>query len=182
MKRQLQKPGVRFWSGNDLLELQAEGFKVLDGFLSQFGDLVITGVVPHADGTISAGLVSLDGMIMPFAGGTAAAFPAYLVVAKEVVERSYLNGATQPVAEIYTAQLVAQKPSVANYIVIREQGAPCFPVGDILSAPWSANNYDDFTAPGAEPEQPEVETQNLEFLIIEDQLPEVDTKGEYITI
>lgn len=43
MKRHVQEPGVRKWSGNDLLELQGEGLTIADGFFSQYGNCVICG-------------------------------------------------------------------------------------------------------------------------------------------
>ena len=37
MKRHVQFPGIRKWSGDDLMELQGEGLSIADRFFSQYG-------------------------------------------------------------------------------------------------------------------------------------------------
>ena len=72
-------PGVRKWTGNDLLELEGEPLKVADEFLGQYGNCVLCGCEP--DGNIlGAGLVSLGGVTMPVAETEVEAWPAWIVV------------------------------------------------------------------------------------------------------
>lgn len=79
MKRHVQFPGIRKWSGDDLMELQGEGLSIADRFFSQYGNCVICGC-SVSEGEISAGLVAIGGIVMPFEGVSGIeVFPVYLV-------------------------------------------------------------------------------------------------------
>ena len=43
MRRHVQEPGIRKWSGTDLIELENEPLKAIDGFFCEYGDMVIKG-------------------------------------------------------------------------------------------------------------------------------------------
>ena len=116
MKRHTQTTGVRYWFGGDLLDLQAEPLKVLDGFFSQYGNFVISGceVTPTSDGkyNISEGLVALQGndpdgepvkIVVPFAGLSETVLPVYLTLSCEVLRKTYADGSLKPVAYDYMA-------------------------------------------------------------------------------
>lgn len=121
MKRHEQSTGVRKWSGDDLIELQDEGLKVLDDYLSLKGNVVITGCKVDED-IISAGLVSLGGKVMPFEGVTDVdTFPIYLIADISIEQREYVDGAVKNIAKSYKAIVVTEKPE-SDYIEIGEDG------------------------------------------------------------
>ena len=124
MKRHVQLPGIRKWSGDDLLELQGESLKVLDDFFSRKGNCVICGC-EVTDKNISAGLVTIDNIVMPFKGGSTEVFPVYLVSTCTDVTREYLDNIVRDIAKQYEAGLSTQKPSV-GYIEIKPDSVPTF--------------------------------------------------------
>lgn len=125
MKRQVQYPGVRKWSGDDLLELQGESLIIADKFFSQFGDCVITGCAVNGD-CISGGLVSISGMVMSFAGIEGVeVFPLYLVKDEEHFQREYADEVVRNIAVKYFAKAVYEKPA-NDFIECTAEGAPLF--------------------------------------------------------
>ncbi len=121
MKRHEQLTGVRKWSGNDLVELQSEALKVLDGFFSQYGDVVVQGCCVSGS-TIASGLVNIGGRVMPFEGATGITnFPIYLEPSVSSEQREYVDGVVKDIAKIYVATTTQIKPT-ADYIEIPEDG------------------------------------------------------------
>lgn len=129
MKRHDQVPGVRKWAGEDFLDLQAEGFKVLDQFFGQYGDMVISGCEVDAEaGTIAAGIVGLTGKdhngkdtykVCPFAGAADIdVFPVYLALKYTTVSREYADTASRPIAYQYEAELLRVKPEGKPFITL----------------------------------------------------------------
>lgn len=134
MKRHVQYPGVRKWSGNDLLELQGEGLNISDQFFSQYGDCIICGCEVNGGG-ITAGLVSIGGMVLPLdAVETVEVFPVYLVEGEEHFQREYADDVVRDIAVRHYAKAVQAKPESGNYIEITEDGAATF--FDKLQASW----------------------------------------------
>lgn len=134
MKRHVQYPGVRKWSGNDLLELQGEGLSISDQFFSQYGDCIICGCEVNGGG-ITAGLVSIGGMVLPLdAVETVEVFPVYLVEGEEHFQREYADDVVRDIAVRHYAKAVQAKPGSGNYIEITEDGAATF--FDKLQASW----------------------------------------------
>lgn len=122
MKRHVQKPGVRKWSGDDLLELQGEPLAVLDQFFGRYGDMVIKGCeIDQEAGTVSAGLVAISGKdvegkdtykVCPFRGATGVrVFPAFLALKFTEFTRDYDDAVVRPIAYQYEAELLAVKPT-----------------------------------------------------------------------
>nr|DAY79724.1 MAG TPA: hypothetical protein [Caudoviricetes sp.] len=133
MKRHVQYPGVRKWSGNDLLELQSEGLRIADGFFSQYGNCVICGCAVSETG-IDAGLVNIDGMVLPLAATSVEVFPVYLVKDEEHVQREYADDKVRDIAVRYFAKVVQAKPSDAGFIEITADGSSTF--FDKMEAVW----------------------------------------------
>lgn len=137
MKRHVQYPGVRKWSGNDLLELQGEGLTVADSFFSQYGNCVICGCQVTED-SIAAGLVSIGGRVMPLtAQGNIQVFPVYLVADEEHIQREYADDVVRDIAVRYFAKAVQAEPESGDYIEVPEGGAPTF--FDKINAVWLLN-------------------------------------------
>ena len=137
MKRHVQEPGVRKWSGNDLLELQGEGLAVADGFFSQYGNCVICGCQVK-ENSIAAGLVSIGGMVLPLqAVETVEVFPVYLVKAEEHIQREYADDVVRDIAVKYFAKVVQVKPEDGDCVEIQEAGAATF--FDKVNAVWLTN-------------------------------------------
>lgn len=132
MKRQVQYPGVRKWSGDDLLGLQSECLSVLDGFLSQFGNCIVCGC-GITEGGISSGLVCIGGMVMPFPATDVEVFPVYLVKDKEHIQREYADDVVRDIAVRYFAKAVQTKPE-GECIEVTQEGASSFL--DLIEAGW----------------------------------------------
>lgn len=124
MKRHIQQPGVRQWAGEDLIELQAEPLKAIDGFFSAYGPCIIQGcqITDNGNGTynISSGLLALSGTdvdgnntfkVIPFSGVSNVPLPVYFTLAYSVVERSYLDGQVKPIAYNYRAEVSTVEPT-----------------------------------------------------------------------
>lgn len=130
MKRHVQFTGIRKWSGSDLLELQSETLRVLDGFLSEYGAAIISGCeVTGKD--IAPGIVALSGMdadnkpakmVVPFAGAKDVSFPVYLTLSYATVERTYDDTVIKPIAYQYEAIPDTVKPVDKPYLEINETG------------------------------------------------------------
>lgn len=126
MKRHVQYPGVRQWSGDDLVELQGEGLKVQDKYFSQYGDCVVSGCVVNGN-SISDGIVNIGGITMPFAGKQdIAEFPVYMVVKISHIERPYLDGESKDVAVEYSAEIATEKPTEGDYMEFNPGSVPLF--------------------------------------------------------
>lgn len=137
MKRHVQEPGVRKWSGNDLLDLQGEGLAIADSFFSQYGDCVICGC-QVTDNSIAAGLVSIGGMVLPLAAVDAVeVFPVYLVKAEEHIQREYADDVVRDIAVKHYAKPVQAKPEGGGYIEVTGEGTATF--FDKLQATWLAD-------------------------------------------
>ena len=132
MKRHIQQPGVRQWAGDDLVELQAEPMKAIDGFFAEYGPCIIQGcqVADNEDGTydISSGLLALAGIdangndtfkVVPFSGIVSVPLPVYFTLAYSTVERSYLDGQVKPIAYNYRAELATVRPA-GEYLELSE--------------------------------------------------------------
>lgn len=139
MKRHTQQPGIRQWAGEDLLELQSEPLKALDGFFEEYGPCVIKGchVTDNGDSTynLSPGLVALAGTdaagaatfkVVPFAGIDAMPLPVYLTLTHSVVERPYINGQVKPIAYDYRAGVSAIRPDSGEYLELSADSIPRF--------------------------------------------------------
>lgn len=136
MKRHVQYPGVRKWSGNDLLELQSEGLSIADGFFSQYGDCVICGCQVSENG-IASGLVCIDGMVLPLADTEVEVFPVYLIKDEEHIQREYADDHVRDIAVRYFAKTVQVKPEDKGYIEITDKVTATF--FDKLQATWLEN-------------------------------------------
>lgn len=139
MKRHTQQPGIRQWAGEDLLELQSEPLKALDGFFEEYGPCVIKGchLTDNGDSTynLSPGLVALAGTdaagaatfkVVPFAGIDAMPLPVYLTLTHSVVERPYINGQVKPIAYDYRAAVSAIRPESGEYLELSADSIPRF--------------------------------------------------------
>ncbi|KAA6336883.1 hypothetical protein EZS27_014994 [termite gut metagenome] len=134
-KRQVQKLGVKKWSGEDLLTLQAEPLRVLDGFFAQFGSLILSGCEVVGN-DIAPGIVGLYGqdadgnpayMAVPFDGRTGSdVFPVYLTLAHTTETREYGDNEVKPVAYDYFAQATTALPQGINFIAITATGGKRF--------------------------------------------------------
>ncbi|KAA6348028.1 hypothetical protein EZS27_004480 [termite gut metagenome] len=124
--------GVRRWAGDDLIALQAEAFKVLDDFFSQFGSIIISGCEVSGD-DIAPGIVGLYGRdpdnnitfkVVPFSGrvGGGDVFPVYLTLSHTVITRDYGDNEIKPIAYDYAASLSNELPEGVNYIRIDRTG------------------------------------------------------------
>lgn len=139
MKRHTQQPGIRQWAGEDLLELQSEPLKALDGFFEEYGPCVIKGchLTDNGDSTynLSPGLVALAGTdatgaatfkVVPFSGIDAMPLPVYLTLIHSVVERPYINGQVKPIAYDYRAGVSAIRPDSGEYLELSADSIPRF--------------------------------------------------------
>lgn len=139
MKRHTQQPGIRQWAAEDLLELQSEPLKALDGFFEEYGPCVIKGchLTDNGDSTynLSPGLVALAGTdatgnatfkVVPFSGIDAMPLPIYLTLIHSVVERPYINGQVKPIAYDYRAGVSAIRPDSGEYLELSTNSIPRF--------------------------------------------------------
>lgn len=134
MKRHVQFPGIRKWSGDDLMELQGEGLSIADRFFSQYGNCVICGCTV-SEGSISAGLVTIGGLVMPFETATGIeVFPVYLVKDEKHIQREYADDVVRDIAVKYFAKVVQTEPESGEYIEVPEDGVSTF--FDKINAVW----------------------------------------------
>lgn len=135
MKRHVQQTGIRDWYGADILDLQGESLKVIDGLLSQYGAFVVSGCQVTANDSrfnVAAGIVALKGtdpegqpvsIAVPFEGVVDKALPLYLTMTCEVVQDQYNDGNTKPIAYNYKAVASSLQPgSGVSYIEIKQTG------------------------------------------------------------
>ena len=126
MKRHVQEPGVRKWSGNDLLDLQSEPLRVTDDFFAQWGDCVICGCAV-TENSIGAGRVSIGGMTMPLSASEVATWPIYLVADVEHVQREYADDVVRDIALRRFAKVAYSEPEEGTaFIRVTENGANGF--------------------------------------------------------
>ena len=127
MRRHVQEPGVRKWSGTDLIELENEPLEAIDRFFSKYGSLVIEGCeVNEAAKSVSKGLVGLYGKspegeniyhVCRFKGATnVSRFPVYLALKHTGILRQYEDQVSRLIAYEYEAELLYDKPSDRQYI------------------------------------------------------------------
>lgn len=127
MRRHVQEPGVRKWSGTDLIELENEPLEAIDRFFSKYGSLVIEGCeVNEAGKSVSKGLVGLSGKspegediyhVCRFKGATnVSRFPVYLALKRTGILRQYEDMVSRPIAYDYEAELLYDAPSDRQYI------------------------------------------------------------------
>ena len=134
MKRHVQEPGVRKWSGNDLLDLQSEPLRVIDEFFAQWGDCVICGCAVSED-SIGAGLVSIGGLTLPLAAAEVTTWPIYLVADAEHIQREYADDVVRDIALRRFARVVYSEPAEGTaFIRITDGGAIGF--FDGMRASW----------------------------------------------
>lgn len=139
MKRHTQTTGVRKWAGEDLLELQGEVLKALDGFFAQYGPCIVKGCEITTNGNrynVAEGLVVLRGtdqerqittMIVPFKGAYGVSLPLYLTLACTVRERAYKNAEIKPIAyEYYASGSTVLPQDAVDYLLISETEATRF--------------------------------------------------------
>lgn len=137
MKRHVQEPGIRKWSGNDLLDLQGEPLKILDAFFSQWGDCVICGCETTED-TLAAGLVSIEGLTLPVLPTEVKVWPVYLVAAEEHVQREYADDVVRDIAVNRYADVVYTKPDTGvAFIELTQEGPRGFFEG--MRTSWLTN-------------------------------------------
>lgn len=135
MKRHVQQTGIRDWYGADILDLQGESLKVIDGLLGQYGAFVVSGCQVTANGSrfdVAAGIVTLKGtdpegqpvnIAVPFEGAVDKALPLYLTMTCEVIQDQYNDGNTKPIAYNYKAVASSLKPgSGVSYVEIKQTG------------------------------------------------------------
>lgn len=137
MKRHIQEPGVRRWFGEDLIELQAEPLKAIDGFLRPYESCVLSGCEITGTTTLSIapGLLLFawhDGavrrsVVVEFAGasGLPTSFTRWLTLEQQPVVRPYNTGETKPIAVQASAVLHSAQPA-EPFIVFNQSGARTF--------------------------------------------------------
>lgn len=127
MRRHVQEPGIRKWSGTDLTELENEPLEAIDRFFRKYGNLVIEGCEVDEPGkSVSRGLVGLSGKspagediyhVCRFKGATnVSRFPVYLALRYTVELRKYEDMVPRPIAYDYEAELLYDIPSDRQYI------------------------------------------------------------------
>lgn len=132
MKRHVQQQGVRQWAGDDLIELQAEPLKAVDGFFKEYGSCILQGCDITAKGKnaydISAGLIALSGLdvdgkpafkVVPFSGITNVVLPVFFTLNYSVVTRPYEDNKVKPIAYDYRASVSTVRPS-GDYLELSE--------------------------------------------------------------
>ena len=110
MKEHVQKPGVRKWAGEDLIELQGESLTAIQALVEPYAPCVIQGCeVSRTDGVykVQPGIVALKGSnedgkactkIVRFAGYTGEVLPIYLTIKVTPYMRVYADEETKPIA------------------------------------------------------------------------------------
>lgn len=139
MKEHIQQTGVRPWAAEDLLELQTEPLKAIEGFFAEYGNCIVKGcnLTKNEDNTfdISAGLIGLTGTdaagiptfkIVPFSGITGVVLPAYFTLSHSVVERAYMDNKVKPIAYDYRGAISTVCPENGDYLELTEAGAVRF--------------------------------------------------------
>lgn len=124
MKEHVQKPGVRKWAGEDLIELQGESLTAIQALVEPYAPCIIQGCeVSQANGVyqVQPGIVALKGSnedgnactkIVRFEGYTGAVMPIYLIIKVTPYLRVYADEENKPIAYEYTAESSTTQPSV----------------------------------------------------------------------
>lgn len=123
MKEHVQKPGVRKWAGEDLIELQGESLTAIQALVEPYAPCIIQGCeVSQANGVyqVQPGIVALKGSnedgnackIVRFEGYTGAVMPIYLTIKVTPYMRVYADEENKPIAYEYTAESSTTQPSV----------------------------------------------------------------------
>lgn len=130
MKEHVQKPGVRKWAGEDLIELQGESLSAIQALVEPYAPCIIQGCgVTQADGVyqVSPGIVALKGAaedgtgyakIVRFGGYSGKVMPIYLTVKVTPYMRVYADEENKPIAYDYEAASDTVKPQDASYLEI----------------------------------------------------------------
>ena len=133
MKEHIQKPGVRKWAGEDLIELQEETLSALQALVEPYAPCIVQGCeVTHANGVyqVQPGIVALKGnnengnactKIVRFAGYTGEVLPIYLTIKVTPYMRVYADEENKPIAYEYTAEPDTNQPDVP-YLKIDADG------------------------------------------------------------
>ncbi|MBY0244516.1 MAG: hypothetical protein K2Q03_03575 [Sphingobacteriaceae bacterium] len=121
MKEHIQSTGVRKWYANDLLELQSETLLAVQQFFGNFGNHIISGC-NISNNTISDGLVAIsheDGFkVAKLTATNITSFPAYIIIAKNVINRDYQDTTVKPIVNHYEAKIVYTIPT-SGYILLK---------------------------------------------------------------
>lgn len=131
MKRHIQEPGIRRWTGEDLIALQAESLDVLDSFFAQYGSCIIKGCEVNGT-TITSGIVALSGIdeqsnvifkVVRFAGAqNINTYPVYMTLRKTTHQRIYVDGLARPVICGYDAELKTALPNTPHIVIDSDGG------------------------------------------------------------
>ncbi|HLZ88580.1 MAG TPA: tail fiber protein [Puia sp.] len=127
MIKQTQLPGVRNWYGDDIVGIQTELFKVLEGFFGDYGNYVVSGC-QVVGSNIRSGIVSIadpvDGPQLAYYPGknNVSQWPIYISLSKTTTNDTYEDGNNKPVQVTYSAVDSANIPG-GNYLVIQQNGA-----------------------------------------------------------
>lgn len=134
MKEHVQKPGVRKWAGEDLIELQGESLTAIQALVEPYAPCIIQGCeVSQANGVyqVQPGIVALKGSnedgnactkIVRFEGYTGTVMPIYLTIKVTPYMRVYADEENKPIAYEYTAESSTTQPAVP-YLMIKASGA-----------------------------------------------------------
>lgn len=111
MREYIQKPGVRPWHGNELVELQSEVMEAMTAQLKKYGAFIIDGIDVAGTGpySFSSGLAFIqhpsDGWkIVRFAGAVPSALAGIIYVARTVTTKLYNDGNNHDAVYEYTAE------------------------------------------------------------------------------
>lgn len=138
MKEHIQKPGVRKWAGQDLVDLQHEPLVALTSFFEEYGSCIIKGceVVQTGDTyTVQPGIVAIAGTdqdgqptfkVAPFAGISGVTLPIFLTLSYSTLERPYADLKVKPVAYDFRAIASGVKPTDKPYVEIGATGGKRF--------------------------------------------------------
>ena len=134
MKEHIQKTGIRQWAGEDLIDLQSEPLKAIEGIFKEYGPCIIQGghVTGNGNGTfsVSSGLAALSGKdvegndtfkVVPFAALEKTTLPVYLTLTYSIIERAYMDSKVKPIAYEYKAAVAAVKPEDIPYLELSEK-------------------------------------------------------------
>lgn len=133
MKRHVQEPGIKRWYGPDLIDLQAEPMKAIDGLLKPYESCVLSGCEISGTTTksIAPGLILFtwqngsvkESVVAEFVGATglASSFTRWLRLEEETITREYETGGAKPIAIYKKAILSASQPA-EPFVIITQNG------------------------------------------------------------
>jgi len=121
MKRQIQKPGVRKWYGDDFLKLQNEIYRAVENAIIGSVDNIILAGINHTlvagHHSWSEGYCKISGKICHFPGMSTTVDTIYLsLTITEIDNRDYGDGISKPTADDYKVHLSTTLPSSGDYI------------------------------------------------------------------